>query len=155
MYRIKDFFRNIKYAWQRATRGYDDLACWNINNWFLEMMPKLLDHMIYDRCGHPLGLTEDKWTEILSEMKHCFVEANEDTCSLVNEYGDDHFKLLEKWLYAKNENGDITVVPNYDEEDELLVRKWIERNDEISAYREKMLNKGLNLFKKYFWSLWD
>lgn len=33
--------------------------------------------------------------------------------------------------------------------------KWSEREKELSEYRKKMLNEGLDLFKKYYYDLWD
>lgn len=32
-FNIKQFFKNIKYAWQRATRGFSDPDCWEFDSY--------------------------------------------------------------------------------------------------------------------------
>lgn len=151
LYRIKDLLIRIKYAWQRAVRGYDDRACWNIDYWFLDIMPKILDNLINNRFGYPGRLDDETWDKILKDMKHCFEDASEETCSMKNEYEEDYYETLLN-EYAKN--GKATWSKLSMTQDEIK-ENYYKRETEIFEYRNKQLNKGLNLFKKYFWDLWD
>ena len=35
--------RNIGYSWQRITKGYCDKDLWNIDGWFMDLMPDMLE----------------------------------------------------------------------------------------------------------------
>ena len=71
-YRIRNTFRdayyNLKYRCQRFVRGYADEDIWNIDNWFLESMRKILPEYIKRSNGHPVAVNEDEWEDILSAM---------------------------------------------------------------------------------------
>ena len=42
---IKGFFKNLKWAWQRATKGYCEKDVWNIDSWFLSIIPYMLEEL--------------------------------------------------------------------------------------------------------------
>ena len=117
---VGDFFRSIKWAWQRATKGYCDLDTYGVGDWFLNTLPDMLESIKNKRVSFPSVLLEEgmehyglksmdeynaaseelrdkvdayggeKWGEILSEMIFLLREANEDTCSKVNPYEEYH-----------------------------------------------------------------
>lgn len=39
---VKQFFRDIKYSYQRITKGYCDKDLCDISEWFLKLMPDML-----------------------------------------------------------------------------------------------------------------
>ena len=108
---VGDFFRSIKWAWQRATKGYCDLDTYGAGDWFLNTLPDMLESVKNNRVGFPSVLLEEgmahyglksmdeynaasvelrdkvddygneKWGESLSEMIFLLREANEGTCS--------------------------------------------------------------------------
>ena len=49
----------------------------------------------------------------------------------------------------ENDDGTVTFTKNEEFE------KWSKREKELSQYRQKMKNEGLDLFKKYYYDLWD
>lgn len=119
-------FRKLKMKRQRKNQGYRNEDVWNIYYWFLNIMPKMLKDFNKSRVGYPHDLSNDEWDNIIKRMIFCFEEANEDTCSQINEY-------------------------NFDTDTE----KWFKRENEIGEYQNHMKNEGLELFSKYFWNLWD
>ena len=74
---------------------------------------------------------------------------SEDGCSMKNEYKDKLFGSIEWNEFVENINKDET------EEYKELREKWLNRQEEIWNYREKMKKEAFDLFSKHFWSLWD
>jgi hypothetical protein len=103
------------------------------------------------------------WAVVIERMIFCFTEMNEDTCSMKNEYRDECFKQTynKPWdeMYIPEEydsNGKVkTYSANYGEVDPELEKNYYQKQRMIEAYRENMKNEGLDLFKEYFWDLWD
>lgn len=81
-YRIRNTFRdayyNLKYRCQRFVRGYADEDIWNVDNWFLESMRKILPEYLKRSNGHPVAVSEDEWYEILTTMMKLLYEMDED-----------------------------------------------------------------------------
>jgi hypothetical protein len=78
LYKIPGFFRSLKWAYQRATRGYADCDVWNIDMWFLSVMPDMLKQL--ESCGnsYPYDMTPTGWRATLREMARCFEEAGKE-----------------------------------------------------------------------------
>ena len=66
-----------------------------------------------------------------------------------NEYRDELFGNIKWNEFVENINKDET------EEYKELREKWLNRQEEIWNYREKMKKEAFDLFSKHFWSLWD
>ena len=131
---VGDFFRSLKWAWQRATKGYCELDTYSIGDWLLNTLPDMCETINKQRCGYPsmlfdeallhYGLTMDeynsapkelrdkvddygdkKWDEILSRLTFLLREANEDSCTKINPYDEEHtlneaLELFSKWFYS-------------------------------------------------------
>ena len=144
--KIKFLIYDIRSAWQRAKNGYAHSDVWDISDWFsfniIHMLSDLIEnHQAYPGYGD--ADTNDKWEEILRYMRFCFQESREDTCSQQNEIKNPVCDML------VNDDNSVTfsTTPEFD--------KWSEREKELSEYRKKMLHEGLDLFKKYYYDLWD
>ena len=133
---VGDFFRSIKWAWQRATKGYCDLDTYGVGDWFLNTLPDMLESIKNNRVGFPSVLQEEgmehyglksmdeynaaseelrdkvadygneKWGEILSEMIFLLREANADTCSMVNPYEEEYGRVWEEFQEKYGERGE-------------------------------------------------
>jgi len=147
LYKLKLPFKKIKWAYQRVKRGYSDYDLGDMDIWFLETIPKMLQDFKDKNNAMPTSMFEeyldahkdqddylddeaekmvmDKWNKTLDRMIYCFNEANEDKCSKRNEY-------------------------DYKTEKEAHLNK----EKEITLYREEMLKEGFELFRKYFHNLW-
>jgi hypothetical protein len=71
-YTIKDWMYEVKWAYQRVFRGYDDLATWNLESHIAELVNKVTLDMADNSVGYPNGLTEKKWKEILQQISFGF-----------------------------------------------------------------------------------
>lgn len=143
----KLFFNNIKYSYQRITKGYCDKDLWDIDCWFMDIIPRMLQQFKETRCGSPGVLGEyytdtdgilkndichKEWDKILDEMIFLFREMNEETCSRKNTY-------IEEYNRAPNE----------------CKVKYFEYEKELEEYRMECKDKAFALFSKWFYSLWD
>lgn len=143
-YRIIDFFkclpREIKWFWQRGKRGYSDRDVWNMDDWFLDTIIPMLKKLKTIKHGYPANLTPEEWDKILDRMIFCFKEANDSTCSMINEY-EEKF-ILETFGNPLKDNKELR-------------ENYIRRTTEIEKYQLKMEEEGFQLFSKYFHNLWD
>lgn len=78
----KDFFRSIKYAYQRVVKGYDDRALWNLNSYLIPIILPALRHLQSDDAmGYPMGFADQEaWNIELRKMIRAFelIEADSD-----------------------------------------------------------------------------
>jgi len=169
-YKIKEFPQDIKHIYQRARKGYSYRDLWNIDYWFMEIMPEMLTDLKKNNRGCPMQFIDGesdadfengmkKWHDILDRMIFCFREMNDDTCSMKNEYEDEFFKQRYEGKsfedrFVKNEDGQTysLIEGNVDPE---LQENYHKKTLEIEEYKDKMKNEGLELFSKYFWNLWN
>lgn len=129
-----DFFRSIKYFWQRGVRGYSDEDIWDFNSYLCGIIPTALRKMRKDGYGCPSILYDKKrendechkWHEILEAISQGFESA---------EF-IQHHKYLK---FTEMEDGGKILKHDYGSEKNAI---------------EKM-DKGLELFAKYFINLWD
>jgi hypothetical protein len=171
--KIKDFPHDIKHWYQRATKGYSYRDLWSIDYWFMDKMPKMLLDFKKNLHGCPSQFTTNddrteyqnveqgmkNWEVVIDRMIFCFTEMNEDTCSQKNEFEDEYHRQLHTKDYFEpcdknNEGKKLFRWVHGDVEPELEANYW-KRQRELEDYRDVMKNEGLDLFKKYFWNLWD
>ncbi len=67
-YRLKHTYYELKYAWQRAWRGYDDAMVFNIDYSFVGLYKEILGDFKENLHGYPGTMTEEEWDGILNEM---------------------------------------------------------------------------------------
>lgn len=85
----------IKMAWQRVFRGYDDNANWDLESYLADIINKVTLHIAEHGSGHPDKLTEKKWKEILYQISFGFGSYIEMR-SGVYSFRDKEYKRLEK-----------------------------------------------------------
>lgn len=131
-YLIPRLIRNakfeIKMAWQRVFRGYDDAFVWDLHHNFSWLMCEALPKLRKNKTGCPGELYDDsnkddechKWSKILLEIENGFKAGK--------RIGDG-----DNW--GKVGNPDLSL--KKDEED------------------RKIFENGMDLLKKYYFSLWD
>lgn len=159
---ISHYFYDIKNAWQRANKGYCDKDLWNIDNWFLNIIPKMLTEFQKKTDGYPGNMTMEEWDNILSEMIKHFKNANEETCDFSNMYEKQYVDTVVKDFYHKNfeiekepdEDGFYTVDMSILPEHEEINKRYREIEDQREEYIEEELSKAFEMFIKYFHNLW-
>lgn len=116
---------------QRANRGFSDYDVFEINTWFLKIVPEMVTELIKNNKGVPnfliekylddnhlnkLELTDEQyskmldecfkeWTSILLEIKITFYEARKETCSYKNKYEEEYQKACDDYLNKYGWNG--------------------------------------------------
>ena len=114
----------------------------------------------------------ERWKDILSEMIFLFREANEDTCTKKNPYEEEYDREFKEFTEKYGLFGDglktdeekaeeerkgsyrmymPSDVPEYKELSEL----YFAEERKIDEYRYECKDKGMDLFKEWFWNLWD
>lgn len=109
---ISDFFRNIKYAWQRATKGYSDkdLQCFDV--YLTQLLSNAITEFSYSSIGTPTGMDRHQWEEEMIKMARLFADAhpyNKDFYSAkelraatehCKQSKDKAFKMLSHYFYC-------------------------------------------------------
>lgn len=139
---IKDIPYKIKWFIQRGKRGYSDCDIFDMSYWFIQVIVPMLKQLKETKHGYPCDMTEKEWDNQLDKMIKCFIEMSEDGCSMKNEYENKLFENIE-WNEEETE------------EHKELREEWLNREEEIWNYREKMKKEAFDLFSKHFWNLWD
>ena len=134
---IPEFFREIHCSWQRCKKGYCYRDLWNLDVWFLRIMPKMLEEFLHISHGFPgklldkyagmensEELADAEWREIIQKMIFLFHEANEETCQRKNPYQETD-------------------------------KKYLEEEERLEEYRMKCKDEAFKLFSEWFYSLWD
>lgn len=70
--------RKYKFLWQRIFRGYGDDETWSLDHEVSRfILPRLIRFKELNN-GHPAGLTEKKWNNILDKMIFAFQRKIDD-----------------------------------------------------------------------------
>lgn len=109
---LRRFCNDIRNCRQRISRGYCDDDLYSIYDWFLAIVPDMLEHYKDRRNGSPSILGENytnekgilvndtchaEWDEILSKMIFLFHEADEITCQKKNSIEDEFFRIYDEF----------------------------------------------------------
>lgn len=178
---LREIFNNFKYSWQRITKGYCDRDLWSIDDWFMKIMPDMLEQFKDTRNGSPGCLGEfytnddgiccndschEEWDKILNEMIFLFREMNKETCSRKNIFQEEYDKIWrefeekcgvfgEKLDKDKQKTMTRAYFPSDFPEYKEISDKYLEYDMELEKYREECKDKALELFSKYYFHLWD
>ena len=136
-FRIKEYVWDIRYAWQRAWHGYDNIDIFDLGFVILRKMPILLsefkrynDSLFHDLDSHS-DLSEEETNAIIDRMIFLFE----------NSYDVD---VCYKRLFDVNSHED--VLSDHEE--------WHERYKAACIERNKCYEEALELFKKWGYQLW-
>jgi len=170
---IKQFFRNIKWAWQRATKGYCDRDAWNLDSYYLQLFYHTLKHLAKNTHGYPgtgeFADTEghdgyEAWQKYLSDMADHFENAQEWNEELpINQEINDLHENMEQYVSSCKFEPCIDT-PNYSQlvykyTDEKAYNqakdKWLAKENEAGVYRNKEKDVAFDMMKTYFFHLWD
>ena len=149
---IKDFFRSFKFAYQRITKGYCDYDLFSISDWFLEVFPDMIKEFRENTIGYPYDMTEEQWMKYLKEMEshflNAYVDYEDSSPEAKKEYDElyGEFSTLERF---KNS------IEHKDKDREKKVKAYYEKVKEHDKYKQEELKKGMDMFQKRFWDLWD
>jgi len=124
--------RQIRWAWQRVFRGWDDRATWAVDYYFANILPQIIRKLKEEKHGIPVQMFDS------------------DPYPVENEYlgynDEDMVIAEEKWNKILDEIAD--GFENYKTIDEVPLA------EREKAYQD-FFDGAFELFKKYFVNLWD
>ena len=165
---IKRWKEDIICICQRLRYGYCYRDAWAIDQWFLVIIPNMLNDLRINGHGYPgsfTGTEEEnvrKWNRILEHMEFLFREANEETCHRKNPYEEAYDQAREaftrkygmfgeklKTEEEKEQEKDkgyycvhtMSDVPEYKE----ILDQWFAAEKELAAYRDRSMKEGMKL----------
>lgn len=167
---LDDIRRNIKWAWQRVFRGWDDRVAWSIDDYLSELVPEWIERLKKTKQGRPVYFMARSY-----EMVGDVSEDNSDS---------EYEKLANEWDAVLDDiiigfrAGYAITQSNYSVYDTFELEcktKNIEWNlDQDSEYHKfysefgvsqkiqdehallmKKFDHGMKLFHANYFSLWD
>ena len=161
---LRQFFRNIRYAFQRAMKGYCDYDLWDVDTFHTNLIIDGLTDFKKDNNGFPgefLDLPDgaEKWDSIIDEIILHFRNYRDVDDICINEYEEPWFNRLQElteygtdevsgYLFQRVNEDDFT------EDDDVLRKKYYDRCNEICEWRKNELKQGMELFTKWYEHLW-
>lgn len=133
LHNVKQFFKNIKYAWQRIIRGFSDPDWWELDSYISRVIAGGLGELNKMRNGFPPELDlqfgenngDKEWSRILSEI-----------VSNIRKYEDIQFNCSRALNGLSKEE-----IPNW----------YKEKQKEA----ESAWNNAFELIKKWHQYFWD
>ena len=142
-----EVWRYIKRFWQRGIRGYGDSDVWSLHYYLADVIFGTTKSLRDKLHGHPCDLDPKKWREVLEYIMWTF---------------DTSLKISEgEWWYLEPERRtecEMNKLKNMvkDLEKKHKTSKLDNTNYHVMDYAEcERYEKGWDLFRKYFFSLWD
>jgi hypothetical protein len=132
IYKIKELPYKLKMAWQRATKGYCDSDSWDIYTWFSTNIVLLLTEMRNNRHGYPYLIKNDKGDMFTDE-----------------DWGE---VLTEMITCFRMVNDNSIWERKLDNPSDKIILQDLKEDSQI---KQHYLERGMELFTKYFWDLWD
>lgn len=128
---FEEIYSELRFAWQRVFRGWDDRVIWSLDYYLIENMPVWLTKLKKNKRGVPFSLFTE---EELSDPNGISEEAEE--------------RARNDWDFILD-----LMINGFD------AAKWIIDHAFDKDFTEEMayddFNRGMDLFKEYFFSLWD
>lgn len=125
------YCNRIKWAYQRVKYGYDDRANWDMAFHIANLSIKLLNNLKEDKSGLPI----DMYSGFEFDYEHGYTKEQD---KIAKERWD---KIL------------IDMIIGFESSIKIMDDKYTD--DKEFNKLEKKFNNGFNLFKKYFFNLWD
>lgn len=103
MRKIREFFMKIKYAFQRAIKGYDDVALWNVNTYIATVIDNVLQEWLDKGVNsYPEKVGYDEWVARIEKIRAGFAEYRNNAYScdvLDSDKVDEALELLKVSFY--------------------------------------------------------
>lgn len=133
-------WRKLKYAIQRARKGYDDSDTWSFDSWFCRIAPKILRELAYYSDGYPeeYGSLE-KWQREIYELATRIEELGKDWVWERNEWTKEYMEALEKKSKDKG----------------VAYERWHSRMVELAEEQNKEVKDVFKKLGEVFYKLWN
>jgi len=161
---IKQFFTNIKLAYQRATKGYCDYDVWNLDTYLTYLLRdsiKYLAEHSHSYPGRDAVDTPEKWETCLLTISNLLDRSIERTFEENQYYKNPFEDEYEKYLVSdhsirkENADGSITYIDNSTPEQDELCKAYFAEEKHIYDLRVADREKAFKMILKYYDNLWD
>ena len=150
----KRIAKNVKCAYQRILFGYCDRDVWSIRDWFLAVIPNMLDDMSDNLHGFPSSYSPDsidiheiqikdasmssleEWMKTLKHMAFLLREADEETCTRKNPYESEWLAVHDAFYAKYGFLGEGLKSPEEIEEEKGTSYKRMHFPGELPEYKE-------------------
>lgn len=142
-FRLSRLKLNLKCAWQRAWRGWDDVDMFNMYDNFIDREKEILKDYRNNHCG--LFNVPAEYRDIFNKWNF-----DEEETNIIIETMIFHLEMMdedyvEKLLYGKNV---------YDD-DYIPTCRSFDEYKRISSIMNQNKNAFMKLFNIFFWELYD
>ena len=126
IYNIKQFFRNCKYAWQRATKGYSDWDIWDLGTYYSDIISNSMAQFADEADGR---MKYDEWIEKIRSIANKIKASNDyeekywEEISLLSDLELERKEYIDKHLKEEKEANRITA-EGYKELGEIVEDLW-------------------------------
>ena len=127
---IKNFPSEVKWFYQRGSRGWSDRSAWSIDTWLVDNLIPMLERLKKEKLGVPSSMYRDE-----DGMRR-----NGDGDVLAEQRWDNVLGEIIYGLKCAKKLQDM----NYDYEDEELTKRLT-----------KSSQRSFNLIGKHLFNLWD
>jgi len=105
---IKDGSYEVKWAWQRVFRGYDDRVLWGLNYAVADIAIPALEFMRDKGMGTPMCIAPKVWKRKLNTMIEGFraFQNDNDWPDELDNVTDPDFKQRRKWMNKNQKKQD-------------------------------------------------
>lgn len=148
---IKQFVRNCKYAYQRATKGYADCDVWGVDTYIGDVLADMLYTLSLRTDVVPIEFTADEWRKKLQEIANSVYYSNPTNREFPNKYEKQMEESRKKWTTEKQPDGSYLLKTNYTDEEERMRELWLEDEMLMVARAKENRKKVLEFIEKY----WD
>lgn len=156
---IRSGLANMRFVRQRARKGYAAIDWWNMDDWFLEIIPNMLDELAdrgYSYPGNEEFDTPEKWKSYLHNLANDFRMCTQDASDELNEYYQEFLDSFDtRRLTEEDEDGNLRVRFQDTPEGEEIAKKYFARCKEISEEQDTILEEAMLRLAHILPSLWD
>ena len=151
---FRQIWRNLRYVLQRATKGYCDQDLWNLDYFYSQLFVDTLTDFSKQLHGAPSEFYDEesgsisRWIDYISEMRDHFYNSIEENEVQKNEIEYNHSFEIDR------ETGELRNTDTSLQNEEARA-KWLAREQEIQAWRDAELAKGMQMLEKVYHDLWD
>lgn len=128
--KIKNLWRDLKVIRHRAKWSWSYYDCWDLDNWFLKVIPQMLDALVDNACGYKL--------EIWKNGENVSIENPKEYYTFVRELADE-FRMANESFYDEIFDYDFIAMPYKEREKHMLYH----------------LNRAMDNFAHNFYGFWD
>ena len=146
--------RNLRYVLQRATKGYCDQDLWNLDYFYSQLFVNTLTDFPKQLHGAPSKFYDEesdsisRWIDYINEMRDHFYNSIEENEVQKNEIEyNPSFEIDRETGELRNTDTSL--------QNEEARAKWLAREQEIQAWRDAELAKGMQMLEKVYHNLWD